>query len=225
MRARLLGLALAAAGCAGEGTQLRAEVSPSFHPAGADLSVVGVYRDGRMNDKSWDEVGPQILAALAGAPCEVGFGERLETEQPEVYSKLDQATRDDGLSAETLAAIAPRAKGRYLLVLQVYDRPLRSEGKRSPSPSPAPSQGMRGGGRRGGGGGGRGFRGGGAAPSGASEEAQPFSAELSVFSIEAHDLVARVSIDDLHDTTDEALAKLAAKVREVLPGAACVGWK
>jgi len=68
-----LGIAVA---CSEDETQFQVRFAPDFAKSQARVSILGVFRDGRMNAETWDELGPRLSAPFGGsanASCPIGF--------------------------------------------------------------------------------------------------------------------------------------------------------
>ena len=236
-----LGALVLAAACAPNDAQFSVRSAADFVADKRTVSVFGVYRDGKMSPKYWELLATPFAGALGSPTCEIGFGEHLSTDDPELYSKIDHDTRDDGLSPEIVGLAAARAKGDVILAVTVFGHPPIPHGNGKADPNAPVAGGLGGGGGLNGGGGGmggggmggRGGMGGGGGGRGrsssryqstepADESAFEMSAEL--ISVATKESVARVDMHYTGASVDEAIAKFAERLRTEVPSAKCVGW-
>jgi hypothetical protein len=71
----LLPLLLASASLACTSTaNFSVKYAPGFAPAGHKVSVLGIYKDGRMDSEAWGSLGPKIGGALGGRACDAAYG-------------------------------------------------------------------------------------------------------------------------------------------------------
>lgn len=200
-------------GCAASDAEFRVTRSPRFTPSG--VSVFGVFKSGRLRAEYWDEIGDAISPVLNAHSCESVFGERLESADPALFEKLDEDSKEGGITPELLERIAPRAMGGLILAMRVTGR-LREEehaqralalANRPPAGArsrPTPVAGKH-------------------APDPVEDET--FTLTLSLFSLEAHDFVAEVSLRYTGQSVEQALSRFAERVRAELPDLTCMGWK
>jgi hypothetical protein len=222
----LLGIVLAAstAACANE-TTLHVKVADGFKPGPTNVSVLGVFRDGRMSVDAWEPLALPISAALGAAQvCEPAFGTRLQRENAPLFASIDDDAKSDGITQDLLATLAPSAQGDMILSitmsggLQTTDAP--SGGSKTRSTSGAPQiRGL----------GGRGMRGG----RGKSQQREattpaPTSKALqmsaSLYSSRLHQPMAHVTVIYTGKNPDDALKLFSAEVGKIAPGSACKGW-
>ena len=91
------------AGCA-DAPQFEARFPPSFDVRPKAVSVIGVYRDGRLDADAWDRLG---LGAVVGAStCAPAFGEALRSADPDTFAALDDEARANGISEELIDRLA-----------------------------------------------------------------------------------------------------------------------
>jgi hypothetical protein len=192
------------------------------------VSVLGVYRDGRMSSDAWGSIGPKISAALGAQSCNIAYAEPLVSTNGTLWSAIDDYARANGPTDDLLVQLAPAAKGDLILVLTLAGKvraplkgPLAEEASAASSGGGGP-----GGGGPGGGGGIMGGRG--AAGPRASRHkdtdtnALDFSA--SVFSVARGHSVALVSMEYSGSSADEAITLFSAKLARELRGTTCAGW-
>src|ERR1700733_13741034 len=105
-------LALGTASCADDAT-VNVKYAHGYQPGPASVSVFGVFRDGRMSVDTWSALATPVSTALGALVdrCEPAYGERLQHENEELFSSLDDDTRNNGITEDMLAKLAPRAQG------------------------------------------------------------------------------------------------------------------
>lgn len=209
------------ASCADNGPKFTVNYAPGFVKDGVQISVLGVFRDGRMNPEAWDELGPRFSAALHKEECEVAVGTRLRAQQPAVFAAFDGVARAEGITDELLDKLAPAASGDSILVLTVAGRPPGAKDGGSGAGNTAPQLTTTGRGGRGG-------RRGGAPRSAVPHTHRPdtnvFEISASLFSKRQHQSVAMVAMTYTGTSEEEAIAKFVEKLAGAFPGAACTGW-
>ncbi len=218
-------LATLCAACSEVGP-VNVKIAPGFTPNRATVSVLGVFRDGRMSSEAWTPIGPPLSTALGevGDTCDVAYRDRLQQEKPALFTVLEEDTRANGIPEDMLARVAPQAEGELILTIIVHGRIVQQAAR---DDMPPPSAGaMRPGAA--GGGLGRG-RGGGAGPgqrSAPSRSTAPGGLELaaSLFSVRQHKSVARLNMSYTGTSVEEAFRRFAAEVAAVVPGSTCKGW-
>jgi hypothetical protein len=213
-----LGLACA---CGDTDAQYAVRYAPDYHRGASTVSVFGVFKDGRVNPDSWQDLGP-VLSSPFGGSCPVGDGPELATRDLALSQAIDDYAREDGVTDTLLEQLAPAAQGEMILVFTVSGQPPKRQAVATESgPSAAPvTQSNAMGGRRGPGMG-RPTR------SGllfTPHQQLAFELSASLFSVQAHHSVAQVTLQYSGDSAEDALNKFAAKLREALPGASCRGW-
>jgi hypothetical protein len=225
MRSLLLAcaLSLASASCADD-FSVNVRYASGYHPTRAAVSVLGVFRNGRMSTESWGPLSGPLSAALGGSEaCEPVFGERLQRENEELYQSIDGEVRDAGITEELLGRLGPRAKGDLILTISVHGgiadstTEHRTSATQVPNmPSPMRSAGARGA---------RGARG------GQNREVPPrgpYSRGLeliaSLYSVREHTPVARLQVTYGGTSTEEALRRFTAEIGAMAPGSTCRGW-
>jgi hypothetical protein len=213
--------------CADEEANFAVRYAPGFASNGNAISVFGVFRDGRMSPEAWDEVGPRFSAALHEHLCEVAIDAALRSSNAALYTAVDDAARDEGITDPLLDKFAPGAMGDSILVIIVAGHVRQAKdggGGGSGAATAAPA--MRGGG------GGRGRRSGSGSPRPSNggvghhgSENDVLQISASLFSRLKHESVALVSMSYKGASEAEALAKFSEKLAAAFPGATCRGWK
>jgi hypothetical protein len=199
------------------------KLASDFTPAHRTVSVLGVYKDGRMSSDGWQALAPRVAPALGAANCDVGY-DILSSANGAVADAIDEYARADGPTDDLLAQLAPAAKGDLVLVLTFAGKlPQRMSdagaARRAPTPS---ATGGRGGGRMGG------MRGAGRMQGSPKSESTADSNLLdisaSLFSVSQTRSVALVAMQYSGESVDDAIAKFAAQIRRSFPDVVCVGW-
>jgi hypothetical protein len=223
---RLLpGLALAllgplAAACADD-AQIKARYAPELAHGRHVVSVLGVYKDGRMSSDAWEIVGPRLSSPF-GATCETAYGQ-LVAGNEKLSGAIDDAVRANGPSDDLLALLAPAAKGDLILVVTLAghvgnkNQPLPDTNSilgSTPTASTGKYRGM-----------------GGGMPAsrptrGTFPGKLPAQLEMSAILYSVADKKPVGAIDMQYDgpSLDDALARMAAKFNEAMPGSACGAW-
>jgi hypothetical protein len=208
-------LAAAASACAGSDTQSTVRFAPEFRKAPIHASVFGVYADGRMSPEAWDRFGYRFSTVFADAMCDVGYGEPLENAPSGGLPAIDAAVRQEGVTDELLAKLAPMARGDAIVVFYANTKPQASSDDEPPN---SPPHGVRGSGLR--------RRAPGARPPSGGGDAEPSTLELgaSVYSIALRRSVAEVTMTYTGSTEEDAVDRFATKLGELLTGSSCTGW-
>jgi len=189
-----------------------------FVPAGRTVSVLGVYKDGRMSPGGWAILGPHVQPALGGGACAIGYDVLAPANSP-LAEAIDEYTSADGPSDALLAQLAPAARGDLILVLTYAGR-LPQHAAVNVTKDPAPNQGR---GPQGGPPGAGGGRFSNVAPIG-PEDPNALDISASVYSIRDARSVALLALQYRGDSVDEAIAKFSAKLAETFPRAVCADW-
>jgi hypothetical protein len=198
------------------------QMPPNFHEAKRTISVVSVYREGRFSPDSFEQIEPQIAAAL-GKGCEQGYTERLRESDPNLYDDIDQRARQDGISDEVIAQMAPAALGDTLMVVQFYGPLPQPKGKHTTGAAPMPQ------GRAPYSRGAAGMTG--RTPTMGNEDPRYTARRADVqiaatlYSRVDHAFVGEVALTYAGKDVDEALRRFGARLAEELRGATCAGWK
>jgi hypothetical protein len=226
----VLGLAVlvVSGACADDSFTVRVDPAYPRHPA--RVSVLGVFKEGRMNSDAWDATGRVLSSPFSGSgdACETAYGERLAAASPGsmggAMGAIDDYTRANGITDDLLALLAPMAAGDAIVVFTVAGRPPASGGGAGEAHAP-PMQTppVTGGGRR--------MGGMGAPPPRTPSErtrrsdSNVFQIAASVYSLELRRSAVLVEMTYSGDSIDEALKKFARRLGAELRGAVCVGWR
>jgi hypothetical protein len=218
----LLLAALAAASCGDEAVEFDVK-SPA--PAAGDrptISLLGVFRDGRMSPESLPKFAPPLGTTLGASACDPAFGDALAQQSPELYASVDEDTKADGVTEEIIDKLAPAAAGDLILTFSVHGRvgptTPAPKGSQPQAAAPAASQPMgRGGGR------GRGMGSAQASPPKALAKNE-LDISASFFSVHLHHAVGKVSMRYMGPSLEDAVGKFMTKLGTVVPGYTCRGW-
>jgi len=215
---------LALGGCSSD-TQFTTQVAPELGQGRHTVSVLGVFKDGRMNDEAWGAIAPRLSAVL-GAACPALYGPQLAKQKPDLSEAIDDYARANGVGDELLDQLGPAAGGDLILVVDVAGRVTKPKGggaggadtSSMSGGAPPTSQS-------------------GAGPMSSMSASQPLmppamegggisglELSASLFSVRLHRSVALVALQYSGDSADDAVNKLAAKLAATFPGLTCGGW-
>jgi hypothetical protein len=218
---------LALAACGTPDAVYATNFAPDFAPAHHTVSVLGVFKDGRMSSEAWDAIGARVARSLGASKCEAAYADAATSPHHALWAAIDDYTQANGPTDDLLAKIAPAALGDLVLVVIVAGKlptPEKIKVQEENNRPQSAAGGMGGGGRGGMGtlggmrnGGGRMFR----ADPGAADR---LDLSASLFSVPKATSVALVALQYSGESVDDAIAKFTSKLGGTLPGAACVGW-
>ena len=195
-------------------TRFETKFVSDFNPSGHVVSVLGVYKDGRMSSDAWGQYAPRIERALGGGPCEIGYGSGFARTNGGLTMAIDDYTRANGPTDNLLAQLTPAARGDLIMVL-IVDGQLPTPVKISLA-NDAHSQGT-----------GTSLRPGTPGARGQGRNAADpdvLEVSASLYSVAQHHSVALVGMQYSGGNIDEATAKFAAELSLSLPRAVCSGW-
>jgi hypothetical protein len=214
--------AAACAACSGD-AQFSARYASDFAPAARHTtSVLGLFKDGRLDAEAWDVFGPKLSASLAKGSCPIVYDAALVAQSAPLASAVDDYTRSYGVTDDVLAQIAPMAAGETILVFQISGRPP-SHTSTMTSDMPGASTGPMTSRRGAFGGGPRGY-GPSSSPGHSAVDTNAYELTASLFSVREHKSVALLAMSYTGSSTDDALRRFVDKLRESLPATACIGW-
>jgi len=226
----LLLVTLACIGCGDGDTQIVVKYASDYAQPTPNISVFGVFENGRLSPESWKEIGPQLSPSFGQGTCEIAWSDGFLNANPPLTASIDDYTKDEGVTDELLERLARMAKGNSIVTFTVLGHRLtkgRGKGGKSPASANVAPLPMGGGGRSMGVGG-RGMRGGrglGQSPATADQDNAPgrsdYEITASLFSIRLHHSVAFVSMSYSGSDLDAALAEFAAKLRSAMPNVIC----
>jgi len=221
--AALLAFGLATTACGEEDVNFAVKYAPGYSNTGNTISIFGVFKDGRMSPEAWDELGPRFSAAFHEGPCQVAISSELRRSNLALFTAVDDAGRDEGITDVLLDRFTPAAVGNSILVITISGHAPKAK----PDPLHAATRSQMGGMGRGG------------SPGPSRQYAAPgdpalpktartgdvFEVSASLFSGPRHQSVAQVAMAYKGASEEEALAKFVAKLAASFPGAACRGWR
>ena len=110
-------LLLCAAACSDQEFQVRhtAEL-----PRGGTVSMIGIFKDGRLDTAAWEDVA---LKLLRKERCQAGFTRGLAEARPAVHEAVDKYVRDNGVTEKLLDVLAPAAAADRIMVITVAGGP------------------------------------------------------------------------------------------------------
>lgn len=214
---------LVATSACDDGVKFTTKFASDVAPARRSVSILGVYKDGRMSVEGWETLAPHVLPALGGGKCAVGY-DALVSANGNLAGAIDDYAQADGPTDDLLAQLAPAARGDSILVLTFAGKlPRRGAADAGARPSAPPTMGgPRGGGRMGGARGGGRMRG--PMPGPSSDDPNALDISASLYSVRDSRSVALVELQYTGASVDEAMTKFAAKLAASFPQAVCAGW-
>jgi hypothetical protein len=201
------------ASCAGEEADFTTFTAPGLSTkAPHTISVFGVFRDGRVSSRAWDELWPKLTGLLGPEPCSAAYSADLVTENSALASAIDDYSKNYGVTEPLLAELAPAAKGDLVLVVLIAGA-VKSKGHDEGSrPRPAPGPGamrLR-----------RTTMYGRSTP----RPDTAFEVTASLYSPEQRANVAAIGLRYGGASENEAISKLVARWQSLFPSTACAGW-
>ncbi|HEY3593230.1 MAG TPA: hypothetical protein VGL13_05130 [Polyangiaceae bacterium] len=215
----LLGMAAAAsiavlASCGGE--QPDVKYARGYVPGPHRVSILGVFKDGRMDAGAWTALAPKLNDELEG-PCQAGYDDRLRKTDAKLFATIDEQTEQEGVTPSLLDKLAPRTDAELILVVYEYGTPMvaadPNTAPKAQTPPTASTSGHHG--RRG------------HHPPGAPDADHPHEAGVelaaSLFDVREHAFVAEVDVKRAK-TADAAADQLAKSFESVLSGSTCASF-
>jgi hypothetical protein len=211
------------AACASD-TVYTTTFAPDFERVRHTVSVLGVYKDGRMSSEAWDAIEATVSPSLGAAKCDAAYAEAAASPNRPLWDAIDDYTRNDGPTDALIAKIAPAALGDLVMVITVAGRlpaPEKMHGSdETPKPSTMGSSMGRGGGLN--------SMRGSSTTLRTEPSSQPSSDVLdlqaSLFSVSQGKSVALVGVQYSGRSMDEAITRFSGRLRQSLPATSCVGW-
>jgi len=199
-------------GPSGSGAAFETKLASDFQPAHHAVSVLGVYKDGRMALGTWDSLSAYFAPAFGPTPCQAGFDALVNVNQ-DLANAIDAYARDEGPNGKLLQQIAPAAQGDLILVLTYAGQVPVNTGE-DPRAQAAPVNNSMGTTRR--------RRHGGPLDSKRTDDQLDLAASL--FSVQQNRPVAIVSMAYKGDSVKEALTRFGKELAHSLPDLKCAGW-
>jgi hypothetical protein len=169
------------------------------------VSILGIYKDGRMSPEAWDELGAKLVRKEG---CGAGYDGRFVGANRGLAMAIDEQVRSNGVSDALLARLTPAATGDAILVLTVAGQPPKSSTVRGTAPPPSSRRGRRSGGTS----------------DRTVSDGNAFEIAASVYSIRQRQRVAWIQMRSTKADVDEAIRQFADRFAAEFPMAACGGW-
>lgn len=198
-------VALGAAGCGAPGTRVVTVAEPGAIADPSAVSILGVYRDGRMSSEAWGDVAPRLARLWSGGACQSGFDGSFARRNPDLSSTIDDYARANGPTDELLGALGPAAGGRYVMVVTVAGHAPAPTKMTSIAESEAAAKDHK------------------KVERGASASDELDLSAL-VFSVPERRSVATVRVRYGGSSGDEGYSLLGASLARLLPRTRCAGW-
>jgi hypothetical protein len=193
-----------------------------FAPHRQSVSVLGVYRDGRMSADAWDLLAEDVSSALGAVRCDAAYDAWTRSD-PALAAAVDDVARADGPTDALLAEIAPAASGELIVVVSMNGQVRqRQTGDAGAAQSSAPAAGgLQASGRRA-----RGARRrSGQSPADAETESNMLELTATFYSVRQQRSVAQMELHYAGESLNEAATVFGRKLAQVIPSAHCVGWR
>ncbi len=202
-----------AAACDGAEGPFTTRLASDFAPAGHSVSVLGIYKDGRMS-AAWDDVAPYFATALGGSDCEIGFS-TLEAANGPLASAVDAFARDDGPSDDLLGQLAPAAKGDLVLVVTIAGQlPSHAGDAGAPQPQASATRGGRG----------RYRPGNTQLRTQSVQDTNVLDVSASLYSVGQGRSVALLALEYSGASVDQAMRAFGDRLARTFPNTRCAGW-
>lgn len=208
-------MASVATSCAG-GKASVVQTGPEFKVGAHRIGVVGLFRNGRLDQATWQYIASRVVSPLGSTNCDSAFSRALREAEPDTYAALDRRIKEEGLNNEALTLLVPYTEADLLLIVDARD-PKRRAPRERKDPTDLPGRPTRSGHAR-----------------NATHRSDPEQSTLSngsgyaltasLYSPAQQKLVARV---DTHDsvTIEGAADELARNMAPLLGGSSCARWK
>jgi hypothetical protein len=160
-----------------------------------------------MSPDTWTQISPQITSVLGQKACATGYGDPLASADPALYAAVDESVRDEGITEELLERFAAKAEGEMILVLTLnghttvghnIDGSVSRGSRRQPGAS---------------------------APPGRSAALNELAISATLFSVSRRRSVARLNMVYSGSNLQDAMDKFVVRLRDLIPGARCRGWR
>jgi hypothetical protein len=201
----LLAFAILVVACSPNDVVLHSRFAPGFDGSRRTISVLGVYKDGRLSADSWGNVAASIARWLGGRRCVAGYSESFVAGNPELSLAIDDYAREHGPTEELLGRIAPAATGDLVLVVTIAGHPPATA-RSSLADEAAQRSAARGARQR------------------RASDANRLDLSALLFSASDARVVGVVELDYGGASWDDALQRFADRLGATLPGATCAGW-
>ena len=193
------------------------EISPSLPPTRQTVSIVGALKNGRLDDDYWRALQPSLRPL--GDGCAPLFADALQTRDPDLYERVDQKSREDGVGDELLKSLEPHAQGDLMMVVYSAGQLPSKLAPRVKQPKQRYSSlaGQHSG---------RGYHEMIAKKRVSNDDDDPgLDLSLYFYSLTAHASVAQIGLHYTGQSVDEANRLLGDKLRGLFGDFRCVGWR
>ncbi len=173
------------------------------------VSVLGVYRDGKMMPEAWD-LGAELISPIGGRACTILFSSELVATKPELAAAIDNHARANGVTEALFATLAPATTSDAILLVEISGHPpkvLRTEttlrstppGQMTKPASPYQTH---------------------TVTDGAS-----FDVDVSAYSVRERRVIAELAMRYTGKDTDHALQEFTQRLGVTFPGWKCAPWR
>jgi len=204
--------ALSALSACSGGARFTTQTASDFKPEPHTVSVLGVYKDGRMSVGTWEKLAPHLVKAIAPGTCDLAFDE-LVTSNQELANAIDGRARYEGPTGELLAHFAPAARGELVMVVSYSGRPpeprVRDE---PPMGAPVRNNMVTKRKRRS------------PAPAVKGNPRDRLDVSVSLYSVKQNRPVAMVSMSYGSQDVEGALDRFGSELARTIPNSKCAGW-
>ena len=204
--------------CSEKTTTFAVNYAPGYTAQPVKVSVLGVYREGRLDVDGVRALGPELTqSAFHTDSCALAFDQEMRHAKPAIFSALDDATRTDGITEPLLAAIAPAAEGDAIFFITMAGevRSVPDGGGDHTLPSAA-NTGMGRRPNRGGPGRGPMYH--------EVRDTNALDLTATLYSVKEKRVVAQVAMTYTGTNEVEAQTQFRNKIAQTFTGASCVGW-
>ena len=204
--------------CGDKATTFAVNYAPGYTAQPVKVSVLGVYREGRLDVDGVRALGPELTQSVFHTDsCALAFDQNMRNAKPAVFSALDDATRTDGITEPLLGALAPAAEGEAIFFITMAGevRGIPDGGGDRSVPS-ASNTGMGRQPNRGGIGRGPMYR--------EARDTSALDLTATIYSIKDKRVVAQLAMTYSGTSEAEAQAQFRAKLAQTFPNTTCVGW-
>jgi hypothetical protein len=202
----VLGLLVGVAACAGSDAEFH--VSTPSTARDLTVSVLGVFRDGKMMPEAWD-LGAALVAPIGGASCPILYSNDLVTAHPDLATAIDNHARANGVTEPLLASLAPATTSDAIVLIEISGHPpkvLRSEttlrpvtGQMTKPASPYQTHTV--------------------------TDGSSFDVDVSAYSVREHKIIAELAMRYTGKDTDHALRLFTERLGTTFPGWKCAAWR
>ncbi len=206
--------------CSDRTTTFAVNYAPGYVAQPVKVSVLGVYREGRLDVDGVRALGPELTqTAFHTDSCALAFDQEMRHAKPAVFGALDDATRTDGITEPLLAALAPAAEGDAIFFITMAGE-VRSvpDGGGDRSVPSASNSGM-----------GRRPNRGGVGRGSVNQYREPrdtnaLDLTATLYSVKEKKVVAQLAMTYTGTSEVEAQTQFRIKLAQTFPNTTCTGW-